>query len=257
MKIKKGMIIFPQNVLVCYDLFIIDLLNRFKSKIKEEDYNKCVNILMECFNGRVVDTPLHKLTLDNNNRLVIVDIMTNKVSSYQSLNKLIYGKHRFITLPCYEYLIKHGYRDLIGLGNIEHKNINCDRLMDQHNNFIVYDNINWDELSIVRSVYGGDESQYINRDDLMNWFKANIEPSKGHGLELTIVSDAFDVDRELAVEAYHKLGMELSRFLSVELRMCCVTPENVARYNECKDKPKDFYRSSIGLYKLWDVNIFK
>ena len=40
MNIKKAMLIFPQNVLVCYDLYIIDLLNRFKSKISEEVY-KC------------------------------------------------------------------------------------------------------------------------------------------------------------------------------------------------------------------------
>lgn len=251
MNIKKAMLIFPQNVLVCYDLYIIDLLNRFKSKISEEVYKHCVDMLLEIFNGDIIDTPLHKLKYKYG-RLVIVDLMTDKESDYLSLNKLIYGKRRFITIDVYEYLIKNGYRDLISLGDINHRNINCDRLLDQYNNFIVYDNRNWDEKSIVQAIYGGDDSKYIDRDRLMEWFDNNVEVENNNGLQLTFVSDAFDIDLELGAECYHTLGMNKSRFIQTELRMCCVNAENIKRYKELENKGKDFYRSNVGLYKLWD-----
>lgn len=253
MKIKKAMLIFPQNVLVCYDLFIIDFLNRYKSKIDEQVWNHCADMLLSIFNQDIIDTPLHKLKLKSG-RLVVLDLLTGLESNYTSLNKFIYGKRRFITDEVYSYLIKNGYRDMLKLGTILHKNINCDRLLDQYNNFIVYDNRNWDEKTIIKSIYGGTDDQYIDRDKLMEWFDNNIEPENDNGLELTIVSDAFDVDLELGKEAYHTLGMNKCRFIQTELRMCCINAENIRRYNSLKDKEKDFTRSSVGLYKLWDRN---
>lgn len=254
MRIKKAMLIFPQNVLVCYDLFIIDFLNRFKSKIDKNIWDTCVDKLLTIFNGDIIDTPLHKLKLKGG-RLVIVDLMTDKESDYTSLNKFIYGKRRFITIGAYEYLIKNGYRDLIKLGHIDHKNVNCDRLMDQYNNFIVYDNRNWDEKAIVQSIYGGDDNQYIDRDKLIEWFDSHIHTENQEGLELTFVSDAFDIDMELAKEAYHELGMAKSRFIRTELRICCVNSENIRRYHECNTGTKNFFRSNIGLMKLWDRGV--
>lgn len=253
MNIKKAMLIFPSNVLICYDLYIIDFLNRFHSKIDEAVWKTCVDKLLSIFNGNIVETPLHKL-LFKNNRLILVDLMTEKESNYYSINKFIYGKSRFITIDVYEYLIQNGYKDMLKLGTIDHKNVNCNTLLEQYNNFIVYDNRNWDEKHIIKSVYGGEENQYIDRDKLMEWFDSHINTEENNGLELTLVSDAFDIDRELGAECYHTLGMNKSRFIQVELRMCCLNSENLRRYNET-EKTRNFYRSSIGLYKMWDTNM--
>lgn len=250
MNIKKAMLIFPSNVLICYDIYIVDWLNRYKNQLRKPVYEHAVELLMSCYNGTIVDTPLHKLE-NKYGRLKIVDILTGLESGYTSLNKLIYGKSRFITINVYDYLIREGYRDLLGIGDIKHKNMTCNNLMEQYNNFIVYDNRNWNERDLVRAVYGGTEEQYIDRDKLMEWLDKNINPAEDNGLELTIVSDAFDIDKELAVEAFHKLGMEKSRFIQTELRICCINSENLRRYNETV-KGKNFYRSSVGLYKLWD-----
>lgn len=255
MKIKKAMLIFPSNVLICYDLYIIDLLNRFKSKIDKNVWEHCVDLLLEIYNSNITNTPLHKLEYKYG-RLKLVDLMTGLQSEYTSLNRLIYGKPRFITIEVYEYLIKNGYRDILSLGSVNHRNVNCDKLMEQYNNFIVYDNRNWDERSLIQAIYGGSDENYIDRDKLMEWFDNNISPDEDEGLELTFVSDAFDIDRELAIEAFHTLGMRKSKYIQTEMRMCCMNADNMRRYNESNKREKDYYRSSIGLFKLWDHNAF-
>ena len=254
MKTKKAMLIFPNNTVLCYDLIILDILNNLKSSFKPEDRGILIDMTLDAFNSNPVDTPLHKL-IYKNDKLILVDLMTNIQSTYSSINKFIYAKSRFITIDVYDKLIRMGYRDVIPLVRVNHKNICCDKLMEQYNNFIVYDNRNWDELSIVYGMLGGDPEQYINRDNIVDWFENNIDPDDNGFLELTIVSDAFDVDRELAVETFQKIGVK-SRFVKTELRICVLNQENMRRYEEI-GKRKIFDRSSIGLYKLWDQNNFK
>lgn len=253
MKTKKAMLVFPNNVVFCYDLIVLDILNNMKNSMKPEDRKILIDTTLDVFNGNPIDTPLHKLTYKND-KLALVDLMTELPSTYDSINKFIYAKSRFITLPVYDKLVRMGYKDLIPITRISHKNVCCDKLLDQYNNFIVYDNRNWDEFSLVYSMFGGDKSQYIDRDNIIKWFEKNIDPNDNGFLELTIVSDAYDVDRELAVEAFQQIGIK-SRFIKTELRMCNLNQENMRRYQE-NGKNKMFDRSSVGLYKLWDQNRF-
>lgn len=253
MKSKKAMLVFPNNVIFCYDLIMLDIINNLKNKIKPEDRQILIDSTLDAFNAAPAETPLHKLVFKND-KLILVDIMTNIESSYSSKNKFIYAKSRFITLGVYDKLVNMGYRDLVPIARVTHKNICCDRLMDQYNNFIVYDNRNWDEFSMLYGMLGGDKDQYIDRDKIVDWFEQNIDPDDNGFLELTIVSDAFDVDRELAAETFQKIGLKC-RFVKTELRICNMNYENMRRYNE-SDKSMMFNRSSIGLYKLWDQNNF-
>lgn len=253
MKIKKAMLVFPPNVLICYDLFILDVLNQHKGRIKKEHYDTMINMLMNVFNGNVVDTPLHKLMIKDD-KLVVCDLMTELPSDYSSLNKFIYGKSRFITIDVYDYLIRHGYKDLLPITRVKHQNISCVNILENYNNFIVCDNRNWDELSIMRAIYGGEYKQYIDRDRLIDWMIENIDEKDNGFLELSFVSDAYDIDKEMAIEVYHKYGLK-AKFIKTELRMCCLNSENMKRYTE-SDKKRSLTRSSVGLFKLWDRNNF-
>lgn len=252
---KKALLIFPPNVLVCYDLHIISIYNKFSHKMSNEDRIHLENMLLDTFNGNPIETPLHKL-MKKQGKLVLCDLLTEQPSDYPSINKFIYAKSRFFTIEIYDWLIKHGYKDFIHLTPVEHKNITVQfNMLDQFNNFIVYDNRNWNEYSIMKSIYGGEERQYIDRDKIVDWFKGNIDKENNGFLDLTLVSDAFDIDRELAFEAYYSMGQDC-RFVETELRICCINSENMRRYDENKSIKKDFYRSSVTLNKLWDQNYF-
>lgn len=250
MKRKKAMLIFPSNTLVCYDLHILDIYNRFKNHFPVEFAKGLKSDILSVFNGDPINTPLHCVR-EIDDKLVLCDLMTNLPSSYPSVNKFIYAKTRFMSITVYDKLIKAGYKNLVSQTPVSHKNINVVKPLDQYNNFIVYDNRNWDELSILKGIYG-DSTQYIDRDKLIDWLKDNSSPTESNVLELTLVSDAFDIDRELAVETFHKYGMDVARFIDTELRICCVNPENIKRYNECHSNIRDNNRSSVGLFKLWD-----
>lgn len=254
MERKKAMLIFPRNVLICYDLHIIDVYNRHKHRMGDGFTNVLKEDIINMVNGDPANSPLHKIKeIDGN--LVLCDIISNEPADYISLNKFIYSKSVLLSNEIYGKLVKNGFGHLISMTPISHKNVNVPySILDQYNNFIVYDNTYWDELSILKGLYG-ESNQYINRDDLVTWMKDNSSPSEHKVLELTFVSDAFDIDHELAVETFHTYGMDVARYIDSETRICCMNPDNHRRYLEESVKLKNNRsdtRCSVALTKLWN-----
>lgn len=258
-KSKKALLMFPRNTLICYDLHIIDIYNKCRDLLPEEPRNTFKDKLFQAINGNPLESPLHELIETDNGELKLVNIKDKSNCSYNDYNNFIYSKGIFTTMEVYKWLIQQGLKDLVHLTKLNHRNITVSHPLDQYNNFIVYDNTYWNELSILKSLYG-ESTQYINRDELADWVNKNVDtndPENIGSLELTLVSDAFDIDKELSYEIFEKLR-EKSKYVKLELRICCLNRENLRRYNVEKNDKKNTFGSkrldccSVGLFKLWD-----
>lgn len=254
MERKKALLIFPRNVLICYDLHIIDIYNRHKHRMEKWFADSLKEDIMNMVNGDPANSPLHKL-IEIDGNLVLCDIISEEPSDYFSKNKFIYGKSVLLSNEIYARLVKENLSHLVSITPIEHRNINVPQsILDQYNNFIVYDNTYWDELSMLKGLYG-ESTQYIDRDKITEWMKDNSSHEEHKVLELTFVSDAFDIDTELSIEVYHKYGMDVARYIDSESRICCMNPDNHRRYTEELPKLKNMRyenRCSVALAKLWD-----
>ena len=248
-KVKRALLIFPNDTLLSYDLMAIDLVNQWRTKLGDK-FETATQILLDCFVKEC--SPFHKVYKKEDGSLAIMDLTTRKEPTYDSLCKFISCKPGpNLTKDFYTWIVDNGFSYLIRNTTPSLININSKKeLLDNFSNFIVAENV--DEQLLMERLFGNPD-QIILRKDLANWLIKHTDIKEDAGIIISTMSRNYDIDEELneLIDPVMQKNIDLADYIQIELRMVLVSVENLPLYKRDKETQGYFDRSSLGLFPLF------
>lgn len=255
MKLKRRIIMTPDNVIFSYDLIAIDIINQFGAMMVPEHASYLTELLLEAFNSNENNAPLHTLkTVDN--KLVLWDNSNGMEATYTSLEKLIAIKPNNITSIFYEKLLEFGYVKYINLVTARFYNKHLEEILKDWTIQILYDNSRWDELQILHSILGYPKDKFIDINDMKSWadreYKSVINDLENCRMNLVLISDNVNSDILISQklqqvdELIQKTIMIESRILPLNLDSALISKEML------EDSSLNRGRSNIGILRIFN-----
>lgn len=226
-KFKSALITTVNDVIFSYDLFTLDVYNKFRHKFNDE----IKDIIKGCFKKE--QSPLFDI-IEVNGELVLWNVIENREASNEDKGLFIRSKSSSkITKEFYDKMEEMNMTYLFAMTVPTFRNINVDFniFLDGVANFIFVDN----------PIEYGMLCQYMNKPDKIildfrKWVEDNIDEKNNYGIILSIVSSELNIQYKLARMLDGFMNEQRAHLVQLESRIILDSGRNRELFKEFRDR---------------------
>lgn len=226
-KVKSALITTVNDVIFSYDLFALDVYNKFRHKFNDE----VKDVIKGCFSKE--QSPLFDV-MEVNGELVLWNVVENREASNEDKGLFIRSKSSSrITKDFYDKMEEMNTTYLFPMTVPTFRNINVDFniFLDGVANFIFADN----------PIEYGMLCQYMNRTDKIildfrKWVEDNVDEKNNYGIILSIVSSELNAQYKFARMLDGYMNEDRAHLVQLESRIILDSGRNRKLFEEFKDK---------------------
>lgn len=253
---KAAVLILPEDILFCEDLWVLDIYNVGKDWMTPDDRERYRSGIIAEYN-RVDRNPFTKIVWEEESDALYLERMQGGGrNEYDTVRTFLYHRlERDLGRQILDDMLAR-YREQVELVTPSIWNVNGRYTIQDYNTFYLVDNTRYSMGNLLMRGIGASYSRIVRRDQLLDWVKQHIDVVYQKDLHLSILSRKFTIQQQFGEWLLqHGLTEEIGELIFLDLLIILQTLENL---NLAKQKKESGVLDiPLGILPAWDYGLLQ